>query len=262
LTHSSVNNNQDCACRCPELTGDYSLDPAQIEQYKRNGHLYLPNVAVEQEINGCRTQLLETIAINQTTANIRFLRSCAQKIIHSPRFAKICAELMGVDAVRIYRDSIFIKKPGEGHTPWHQDSYLTLLDTDHIITMWMPLYDIPTEMGSLSFITGSHTLNDRTRHAVQNLVMSRRRGYPITTYPSIKAGDATFHSGWTLHAAPHNPTEHTRYSLGITYFSADARIIKTSSYQPENHLMGAFQTLKPGDLVDGPDNPIIWRNES
>ena len=39
------------------------------------------------------------------------------------RFAKIAADLLGVDKVRLYHDQALYKEPGGGFTPWHQDQY-------------------------------------------------------------------------------------------------------------------------------------------
>jgi ectoine hydroxylase-related dioxygenase (phytanoyl-CoA dioxygenase family) len=71
------------------------------------------------------------------------------------RFARIAAELMGVEGVRLYHDVSINKEAGGGYTPWHQDAYYWPMDTPHTITMWMPLVDITHEMGGLNFASGS-----------------------------------------------------------------------------------------------------------
>lgn len=65
-----------------------------------------------------------------------------RQFVLARRFAKIAADLMGVEGVRIYHDQALFKEPGGGHTPWHQDQIYWPLDTEHTITMWMPLVPI------------------------------------------------------------------------------------------------------------------------
>jgi ectoine hydroxylase-related dioxygenase (phytanoyl-CoA dioxygenase family) len=79
------------------------------------------------------------------------------------RFARIAAELMGVEGVRLYHDVSINKKRAAAYTPWHQDAYYWPMDTPHTITMWMPLVTSLTN-GRLEF---------RQRFAAQRL--SRRR---------------------------------------------------------------------------------------
>src|SRR6185436_17080033 len=76
--------------------------------------------------------------------------------VFARRFAKIAADLMGVPSVRLYHDQALFKEPGGGPTPWHQDEYYWPLDTSNTITMWMPLVDVPREVGSMTFGTGTH----------------------------------------------------------------------------------------------------------
>ncbi len=137
---------------------------------------------------------------------------------------------MGVEGVRLYHDQALFKEPGGGPTPWHQDQHYWPLDTNKTITMWMPLVDIPPEVGSMSFASGSNRLgyvgdlpiSDKSNEALQNLI--KERGLRTTSYGVLKAGDATFHSGWTLHGAPGNPTGLMREVMTIIYMAADTRV--------------------------------------
>lgn len=44
-----------------------------------------------------------------------------------------------VDGVRIYHDQALNKEPGGGYTPWHCDGYYWPLQSDKILTAWVPL---------------------------------------------------------------------------------------------------------------------------
>ena len=49
---------------------------------------------------------------------------------------------MQVEAVRLFRDQSYFKGPDGANTPWHQDAYFMPLDSEKILTMWIPLTDI------------------------------------------------------------------------------------------------------------------------
>ncbi len=80
----------------------------------------------------------------------------------------MAAALLGVERVRLYHDQALCKEAGGGRTPWHQDQYYWPLDADRTITMWMPLIDLPDEIGSMTFASGSHLLGDLGGYAISD----------------------------------------------------------------------------------------------
>ena len=85
--------------------------------------------------------------------------SIAHNLIHSPILGRLAADLLGVDAVRVYQDSVFIKRPGDGPTLWHSDLNMCPFDTNDFLTIWIPLQDVPAESeggSGLTFATASH----------------------------------------------------------------------------------------------------------
>jgi ectoine hydroxylase-related dioxygenase (phytanoyl-CoA dioxygenase family) len=93
----------------------------------------------------------------------------------SKRFARVAATLLDVESVRLYHDQALCKEPGGGRTPWHQDQYYWPLDTDRTITLWMPVVDVPADVGSMTFASGSHRLGDLRGRATAT---SRTRSSP------------------------------------------------------------------------------------
>src|SRR5207249_11996994 len=83
--------------------------------------------------------------------------SCYTFIRNSHRASPSPTPLTLHDALPIclYHDQALFKEAGGGRTPWHQDMYYWPLDTDRTITMWMPLVDVPAEVGSMLFASGS-----------------------------------------------------------------------------------------------------------
>mmetsp|Transcript_136212 Transcript_136212/g.250659 ORF Transcript_136212/g.250659 Transcript_136212/m.250659 type:complete len:303 (+) Transcript_136212:65-973(+) len=80
-------------------------------------------------------------------------------LVSSPELAGAASQLLGVDRVRLYQDSLFVKRPGDGETHWHSDLAMTPLDTNAFVTLWLPLQSIPPESEGgtgLVFASGSH----------------------------------------------------------------------------------------------------------
>ena len=61
--------------------------------------------------------------------------------------------------MRLYQDSLFLKRPGDGPTHWHSDLTMAPLDTNAFVTCWLPLQTVPREAdggSALVFASGSH----------------------------------------------------------------------------------------------------------
>jgi hypothetical protein len=83
----------------------------------------------------------------------------AKQLALSPELGKLAAQLLGVNKVRLYQDSLFVKRPMDGATEWHSDLNMVPLDTNDYITCWIPLQNIPSvsDGGStLEYASGSH----------------------------------------------------------------------------------------------------------
>jgi hypothetical protein len=74
----------------------------------------------------------------------------------------------------------------------------------------------------------------------------------------MKAGDATFHAGWTLHSAPNNPTPLMREVMTIIYFADGMRVADPGSNPSRADDLNAWLPgLKPGDLASSDLNPVV-----
>lgn len=267
----------------PELKSEYALTPEQISDYQKNGHIYLKSVAKPSEIDVHHKVIDEEVQRlnNQTKplherdtygkafiqiGNLRRQSEIVKKFVVARRFAKIAADLMGVDGVRIFHDQALFKEPGGGHTPWHQDQVYWPLDTNNTITMWMPLVDISEEMGSMSFISGSHTSGDLSKELIAISDKSQflfedyieKNNLEPITYGAMAAGDATFHAGWTLHYAPANPTDRMRKVMTIIYYADGTRVSDAENEGRRKNLEVCLPGLKPGDMAVTSVNQLAY----
>lgn len=266
------------------LQHEYPISKEQVSQYQEDGHIFLTNVATpevvafyEQRITSIVMKLNKhdkPVSERDTygkafiqVGNLWERSEEVKRFVMARRFAKIAADLMGVDGVRIYHDQALFKEPGGGHTPWHQDQIYWPLDTDKTITMWMPLVPIPREVGTMTFASGTNKLgyvnkqviSDESHKTLSQFIEAK--GYPQTNYGAMAPGDATFHSGWTMHSAPGNPTEHTRKVMTVIYIADGLKVAEPDSKVRENDMRRWFPGCKPGDPAASELNPLVYSRE-
>ena len=252
----------------------------QSEQLWANGHVLVRNAANGIDVASHRDTIRK--AARQFAAEDRNLEDrdtygkaflqvmnlwakdeAAKRFVFERQFAQIAADLLGVEKVRLYHDQALFKEPGGGHTPWHQDKFYWPLDTDKMITMWMPLVDIGEDMGLIRFASGSHShgpvgsveISDESEELLGRYVSEK--DFPIDGPASMKAGDATFHLGWTIHSAGANRTDRMREVMTIIYFADGARITEPESEYQRADLETWFPGQRPGEIAGSPLNPLL-----
>ncbi len=265
----------------PSLAADYALRQEDIQSYGQNGHVLLRSVCSAEEVEPYHRVIseaayrysseqrpmeerdtygrafLQIMNLWQADENVRLFTTAR-------RFAKIAAQLMGVSGVRLYHDQALYKEAGGGHTPWHQDFYYWPLDTAHTVTLWMPLVDAESSMGTLTFASGSHKegylgplgISDESEEYFQRLV--EERGFPLSHSGDMAAGDATFHSGAVLHNAPGNSGTRTREAMTVIYFAEGTRVSTPDNPNRALDLKTWLPGLKPGDEAASPLNPLLY----
>ncbi|MFN8358220.1 MAG: phytanoyl-CoA dioxygenase family protein [Spirosomataceae bacterium] len=264
----------------PQLDTLYPISAEQHKEYSQNGHILLRGVISSDEVAAYREVISDaTMRYNKETRKMEdrdtygkaFLQIMnlwevdehVRQFVLAKRFAHIAADLMGVEKVRLYHDQALYKEAGGGPTPWHQDQYYWPIDTPNTITMWMPLVDITVEMGMLTFASGSQTegfvgnlaISDESEAALSTLV--EQKGYPVTRAVSMKAGDATFHAGWTLHSAPGNQSDTMREVMTIIFYADGAKVIEPKNHNQEADRQRWICGLEPGSLAASSLNPLL-----
>jgi ectoine hydroxylase-related dioxygenase (phytanoyl-CoA dioxygenase family) len=265
----------------PTLDRPYALDRDLVADFQRDGHVCIRGLATRAEVDAYRP-LIDRAAMEhrydkrpleeRDTYGRAFIQSpnlwrrepAIAGFTLSRRFARVAAELMGVRGVRLYHDQALYKEPGGGFTPWHRDQTYWPLATRHTITMWMPLVDVPEQIGSMNFATGScHAgdlgmpgIGDDTQRFFDAVIAER--GYTVTTHGPLRAGDATFHAGWTIHGAAANPSPTMRSVMTVIYFADGTRVAAPNGDAQRGDHKVWLAGLPPGELAAGPKNPVVW----
>jgi ectoine hydroxylase-related dioxygenase (phytanoyl-CoA dioxygenase family) len=236
------------------------LDPGVVETYRQAIRSVVEDVAKKRDTQG---RISDYSAMFTQVTNVWRLAEGAREFVFAERFARIAADLMGVKGVRLYHDQALVKEPGGKPTPWHQDQYYWPLDTDHTVTMWMPLVDVEPKMGTMTFVPGSHRDTSFNRMEISEASQQyfeeilRQRGVIVPSF-ALKAGDATFHTGWTLHSAHKNTSDRRREVMTIIYYADGARVVAPDNEHRKVDLEVFIPGRKPGELADSELNPRLY----
>lgn len=187
----------------------------------------------------------------------------------SAELAGTAARLLGVERVRLYQDSLFVKRPSDGETHWHSDLAMAPLDTNSFVTCWLPLQPVPAESdggSALVFASGSH--RDVALHfwhgdPKRDADCSGRGYEEAVPMKRLQVGDASWHHGWTLHCASPNALQKPRRALAFSYFADGATRLKASArravHSEDAESYAAWLgDVKPGAAARHALLPLVW----
>ena len=197
------------------LAEPYVLADVQIVYYQQHRYIKLKQVFDTATINYFSSAISQKVSeINKVQSSVEerdtygkaFLQlfnlwredENIRELVFSKRLAKIAANLMQVDGVRLYHDQALFKEAGGGITPWHADQYYWPLETDNTITAWIPLQETPLEMGPVEFSAGSHRITEGRELEIgdqsEQIIQQQLR---VTDYRHVKEpfdlGEVSFH---------------------------------------------------------------------
>ena len=264
-----------------ELETPFDLSQDAVNFFRKNGFVKLKHVLSPETIQYMdETISSEVVRLNtqhlpmeeRDTYGKAFLQimniwtksAMVKEIVFSKRLAKLAADLMGVDGVRMYHDQALFKEPGGGHTPWHADQYYWPLSNDNTITAWIPLQETGLDLGPVEFSAGSQQLQEgRTLKISDDSESFIQKKLTLNDFKKVvepfETGEVSFHSGWVFHRAGANSTNNMRKVMTVIYMDKDMRL-----KAPANEILQAdWDTWCPGAVVGetiySPLNPILYQ---
>jgi len=265
----------------PDLTTPYAVPPEAVSAFARDGHVLLREVAspgeataygavvrdAVQRRSGAPRPLAERDTYGQAFLQVENLwldDPDVARFVLATRFAEVAAQLLGVDAVRLYHDQALFKEPGGGITPWHQDAMYWPLDGHRCLTMWMPLVAIDADMGTLGFASGTNDLGPLSDESISDASeahfdMLLARGHHPLAAPArqMAPGDATFHGGWTVHRASPNTGARMREVMTVIWFADGLAVREPTNTAQANDLRTWLPGARPGQPAATELNPLI-----
>lgn len=261
-----------------QLDTHYLLTDDQIAQYQRDGYIKLKDVFDEATINHYGDVFMELVkAYNKQhtpleqrdTYGMAFLQISnlwvsddrAKTFAFSKRIARIAAELMRVDGVRMYHDQALFKEPGGGFTPWHVDQFYWPLSNSNSVTAWIPLQATPLDMGPLQFAVGSQSIMEHRNLGISD-ESERKIGQSLKDFPkdetAFDLGEISFHSGWTFHRAGPNQTDQMRKVMTVIYIEDGMLLAEPNSENQQNDWDTWMPGTEIGGIIDSHLNPVLY----
>lgn len=262
------------------LQQPFPLTQAQIDFYQQNafikikevlspevvGHINTVISAKVEELNTQDTPLDERDTYGKAFLQIFNLWTQDEQIkeiMFSKRLAQLAADLMEVDGVRMYHDQALFKEGGGGITPWHADQYYWPLSSDNVITAWIPLQAVPSEMGPLEFASGSQNILTGRDLSIsdesETLIGEKLRLTDCTKVSEpFDIGEISFHSGWIFHRAGANTTDQTRKVMTCIYMDKDITLKKPENDGQVNDWETWCPGVEIGSVIDSHLNPILF----
>lgn len=262
------------------IDAPYELHDDASERFWRDGYIRLGDVFKTRELEHLGTAINQaTIRLNtedrpleeRGTYDRAFLQVMnvweedddAKRFVFGKRLARIAADLLKVDSVRLYHDQSLYKEPGGGLTPAHADQFYWPLSSHRTVTAWVPLQPVPPDMGPLGFYKGSHKedfgrdleISDESEARIT--ARMEARGFDFDVAP-FDLGDVSFHSGWTFHRAGPNLSDRPRSVMTVIYMDADTRVATPKNGPQQEDLKSWLPGLEPGDLAASSINPVLF----
>lgn len=200
-------------------------------------------------------------------SNAWWADSVIREVVLSPRIARIAAQLLQVDELYLWADSLYWKAPesaGEqSQIGWHQDKqYWQTSSTDQMITACVALYPADELSGGMRFAEGSHKWG--LVGGADALVGEANTGIHVTpsvptgqkweqVCPHLVPGQVTFHHALTFHASGPNLRQDPRRSITIHMVSGEGRLV---NWEPTED--GHLSTVGLGNLFRGPLFPRLY----
>jgi ectoine hydroxylase-related dioxygenase (phytanoyl-CoA dioxygenase family) len=264
------------------LETPYSLTKEQIEFYQKYRFIKLKQVLNEETLaffNQAITKRVNQLNLETTKLEERstygkaFLQlfnlwredELVKEFIFSKRLAKIAADIMQTNGVRMYHDQALFKEGGGGITPWHADQFYWPLDTDKTVTAWMPLQATPLELGPLEFSAGSHQIVEGRELAIgdeSEIVIQQR--LRVTDFKHViepfDLGEISYHSGWVFHRAGANVTNQMRKVMTIIYMDKNMKLKNPDNKNQINDWNTWCPGAEIGKEIDTALNPVLYQN--
>lgn len=267
-----------------ELNAPFPLAEEARAFYRENGYVKLKNV-LSPDVLAHYGDLItrQVVKLNtltkpmeeRTTYEKAFLQieniwrsdEAVREFVFSKRLARLAAELMGVEGVRLYHDQALYKEPSGGITPWHADQFYWPLATDRTVTVWIPLQPTPMDMGPLAFAEKSQTVaigRDREISDESEALLARElkaRNFAVNDTP-FDLGEVSYHAGWTFHRAGPNVSDQPRKVMTMIYMDAQMRLAPPKNQYQVNDWNNWCSGLPIGGPTSGPLNPVLYHESN
>lgn len=256
--------------------GSTVVDPALVADFERDGFVVVPDLLHHDELE--HFERLVTDAVRARTApdatpleqKSRYQQSFLQcmnlwedfpevrALTFHPRLGQAAAELLRVDAVRLWHDQALYKQAGGRPTDPHQDHPYWPIEQTASVTAWIPFQGSTRPSGAMAYLPGSHAIGLRKFVNIffgepHDLLSDPELAGIDPVFVEVPKGAVAFHHGLTVHLAAANETDCDRAVHTVIYFPDGS----TRGY-PFPHFAVDRAGIEVGAPIDGDVTPIAW----
>jgi phytanoyl-CoA hydroxylase len=234
------------------------LTPAELEQFGRDGYVVVRGLAPEplraRMLDVAKAHLASSVAPLEYEADVRYpgapsshdapggrtvrrlLQACARASVYRewatlPALASRLAQLLGpgVELSQAHHNCVMTKDPRYSSlTNWHRDIRYWSFERPELVSVWLALGRERYENGCLLVLPGSHAMDFASEQLdsaqfLRTDVEANRELLARETAVELDPGDVLFFHCRLFHAAGHNQTDETKFSVVHTYHGADNR---------------------------------------
>jgi hypothetical protein len=258
------------------IEGETLVSPELVTSFRQQGYVVVPGLLTYEELD--HYGALVTEAVRYRTANdtvpliekSRYQQSFLQcmnlwedfpqirPLTFHQALGKVAAELLGVDAVRLWHDQALFKQSGGRVTDPHQDHPYWPIRETASVTAWIPFSGSTLASGAMGYLPGSHAIGLRKFVNIffgepHDLLADPELAGVEPVYVEVPKGSVAFHHGLTVHLAAANQTESDRAVHTVIYFPDGS----TRGY-PYPHFAVDRAGIDVGQPIDGDVTPIVW----
>ena len=216
------------------------LTQSQVDAFGRDGFVF-PLPAISAELAAYYRQCLQKYEAGtgkplsgKYKHKVHLLFPWASELVHNADILDTVSDLIGPD-ILCWTTNFFIKEPeSAGFVSWHQDSTYWGLDSDDVVTAWVALSDATPESGCMSFLPGSHKI-DQLPHLDtfhRDNLLSRGQEIAVAVDQSkavmapLATGEMSLHHIKLVHGSAPNRSRDRRIGLAIRYIPTRVRQTK------------------------------------
>jgi ectoine hydroxylase-related dioxygenase (phytanoyl-CoA dioxygenase family) len=252
------------------------IDREHVDSFERNGFVVIPDLITLDELDVYRERVSAAV-LSRTAGDDRRLEEKSRyqqsflqcmnlwedfedvrRLTFHPRLGQAAAELLGVDAVRLWHDQALYKQAGGRPTDAHQDHPYWPIKETLSVTAWIPFEGSTLASGALGYLPGTHAIGLRKFVNIffgepEDILADPEVAGIEPVFVEVPKGSVAFHHGLTVHLAKPNSTERDRAVHTIIYFPDGS----TRGY-PNPHFSVDRGGIDVGQPIDSDATPIVW----
>ncbi len=252
------------------------LAPDVVARFQRDGFVVVPDLLTHEETVRYGRHVTDAVAVRTAGDDVplaersRYQQSFAQcmnlwedfpelrPLTFHPRLGQAAAELLGVDAVRVWHDQALYKRAGGRETDAHQDHPYWPIKETSSVTAWIAFEGSTLESGAMGYLPGTHLIGLRKFVNIfygepEDILSDPEVADIEPVFLEVAAGSVAFHHGLTVHLAKPNVTARDRAVHTIIYFPDGS----TRGY-PAPHFSVDRAGIEVGQPIASDVTPVAW----